>query len=113
MNVSIALTDMQKQTLGIKPVNSFKKPAALKGVPTFTVDVTGVVSLFPSDDGSTLEIDAIEAGTAVITVDGFSLKGVEITVKITVTVTPDSRSSEVIDFLIDTSAAPVDETVPA
>jgi hypothetical protein len=111
MNVSFSITDLQKKTIPIKPVNVFKKPAPLVGVPTFAVDVKGVISIFPADDGSFVEVDAIDVGVSIITVTGQSVSGKTISIAITVTITVDPRATEATDFLADLSQPAVDEVV--
>lgn len=115
-NVSIALTDLQKQVVGVSevtgplPGDPAGKPCPIKGVPTFTVSPAGLISIFPAVDGTSVEIDALtgQAGTSTITVTATDALGNTISRTITVVTTIDTRDSAIGDIVFNTSAAPSD-----
>ncbi len=112
MNASITITDMQRKTILIKPVNAVHDPAPVKGVPAFSVDIEGICSAFPADDGSSFEVTSIKAGVAVISMVETSLGGIAITTTLTVTIVVDPRkaaATEMTDVILDTSIPAVDK----
>jgi hypothetical protein len=95
MDVATQVTDVQKQKAKFTFLNRFGKPAAIQGLPLFTADKQGVVSLFPSDDGSSCDIVGLAAGVAVVSITVTAASGTKVTASIQVTVTQDPDELEV------------------
>lgn len=64
----LVLTDSQKAVLSISPVDKKEFPAAVDGVPVWTVADSTVASLTPSEDGLSASIVAEAPGTTQINV---------------------------------------------
>lgn len=67
--MALLLTDTQKVTLTIQPVDAKGYPARLDGVPVWTVSDTAVANLVPSVDGLSCEVLAGFPGTAQVVVE--------------------------------------------
>jgi hypothetical protein len=84
---STTFKDTEKQKVLLAFLNKSEVAAPITAGPTFTVDKEGVVSVFPADDGSSFELEAVAAGTCVVTISVTTKSGAIVTVQVTTTVT--------------------------
>ena len=65
----ITLTDLQKVSCSIKPVDAMGNPAQVDGVPEWSVSDSAMLTVVPSSDGLTAVVSTVgPIGTAQVTV---------------------------------------------
>lgn len=89
MNILLSSPTKEK-ILAVIPVNKDGNPTPIFGSIEYSVSTTvpAVVALFPNDNGSSVQVSAVNPGTTTVVVKATTKSGKEITTSFDVTVAP-------------------------